>query len=197
MRYFWYYFLLLKCAEEEENRASNLPYRRHHSRYQKRYHRALELWERWIRARKIPRQCLLDIGLCPWRKILDSSDDQAMITLTGFDHESFYYLLRSFAPIFDANSPFGDADGDITKISTKSWKRCITAADCLGVILTWTRTKGGIFSLQMHFGMTMSNLASYLSFGRCIVVKILQDDVMARIVLPSQDETQQYISAVN
>jgi hypothetical protein len=40
-----------------------------------------------------------------------SRDDQATINLTGFDMESFHYLLHLFAPVYELCTPFMDADG--------------------------------------------------------------------------------------
>jgi hypothetical protein len=38
--------------------------------------------------------------------LFDSGDDQALITLTGFDHATFQELYNLFAPVFNAFTPF-------------------------------------------------------------------------------------------
>ena len=38
--------------------------------------------------------------------LFDSGDDQALITLTGFDHAIFQELHNMFAPVFNAFTPF-------------------------------------------------------------------------------------------
>jgi hypothetical protein len=55
----------------------------------------------------------------PWRKVYISKDDQAMITLTGFDYNSFQYILVLFSPTYDKYSPWIDESGYIVKKKTK------------------------------------------------------------------------------
>ena len=38
--------------------------------------------------------------------LFESGDDQALITLTGFDHVTFQELHNLFAPVFNAFTPF-------------------------------------------------------------------------------------------
>ena len=87
-----------------------------------------------------------------------------MITLTGFDFQSFNDVCSQFAPIFDAFSPFGrdDMTTIIPKLNKRGPKRKISATDCLGLVLAWTRTRGSMVVLQMIFGLTMTNLTTYL-----------------------------------
>jgi hypothetical protein len=51
-------------------------------------------------------------------------------------------------------------------------------------------------SLQMHFGLSMTNLTMYLRFGRRIVADVLNNDHFARIKVPSDDQIQKYKDAV-
>ena len=50
------------------------------------------------RDRRIPRCALVDPQFSPWQKVYKSGDDGAMITVTGFDNESFQRMLQLFAP---------------------------------------------------------------------------------------------------
>ena len=64
------------------------------------------------RARKIPRESLVDPVYSPWNRLYFSKNDQALITVTGFDHVSFKILLRLFAPEFLVYTPWtGNNDG--------------------------------------------------------------------------------------
>jgi hypothetical protein len=132
---------------------------------------------------------------------LQSCNNLSLITLTGLDHGTFDYLLCQFRPIFDSHSPFGyDRDGygdGLLLGSRKGRKHRVTALDCLGLVLTWTRTRGSTFSLQMHFGLTMSNLLVYLCVGRRIIVEVLHNDKGAKIAIPSEEKIQQYTQAIN
>ena len=181
----WFWFFLFLAAKEEERR----PYKRRHSRYQKRFHRALSDEARQLRQRRIPRVSLHSVHCCAWRALFFSYNNQALITLTGFDHGTFEYVLGLFAPIFNAYTPFGDVD---IKVNPSGRKRKISAADCLGLVLAWTRTRGSLMHLQMCFGMTMTNLAMYLRFGRRIIVEILSRNKFAKIALPSPEKIEQY-----
>ena len=47
-------------------------------------------------------------------------------------------------------------------------------------------------SLQLHFGLSMTNLTMYLRFGRRIVTVVLQDDNdYAKIVVPSVETIEE------
>ena len=181
----WFWFFLFLAAKEEERR----PYKRRHSRYQKRFHRALSNEERQLRQRHIPRISLHPVHGCAWQKLFFSYNNQALITLTGFDHGTFEYVLGLFTPLFDNYSPFGDID---VKLDKRGRKRQITAVDCLGLVLAWTRTRGSLMHLQMTFGMSMTNLTMYLRFGRRIVAEVLNNNEHAKIGLPSSEKIQQY-----
>jgi hypothetical protein len=121
-----------------------------------------------------------------------------MITLTGLDYPAFLYLCQKFAPIFDTYSPFGYRNGDevlINKAKTGR-KRVIRPEDCLGLCLAWTRTRGSLNVLQLIFGMTMSNVWSYLRYGKRIVIEVLKNDDLAKISLPSAEKVGEYCAAV-
>ena len=198
MKFFWFYFLL--CEIERRERENNSDTEHQHSRYQKRFHRSLSVEDRRLRQQKIPRESLHFIHESSWRRLFYSYNNQSLITLTGLDHGTFDYLLRKFQPIFESRTPFGlngDGYGDgLLFGSRKGRKRKVTAMDCLGIVLAWTRTRGSTYSLQMHFGLTMSNLSIYLRFGRRIIVEVLQDDEYAKIAIPSEEKIRQYSQAI-
>ena len=77
-----------------------------HSRYRKSFFNSLDSPERRVRQRKIPRCCLQNPSASAWRKLYEAGNDQAMITLTGFDCASFASLLLLFAPVFNSYTPF-------------------------------------------------------------------------------------------
>jgi hypothetical protein len=120
-----------------------------------------------------------------------------MITLTGFDYNSFNAVSEKFSSLFDAYTPFQKNDNTITlKRSCRGRKRVIPAVDCLGLVLAWTRTRGSMAVLQMIFGLTMTNLSTYLRFGRRSVIEVLKNDPYATIRLPTENEMQQYTHAI-
>jgi hypothetical protein len=74
--------------------------------------------------------------------------DEAMITFTGLDHRSFEELNTTFKVLFDGYTPHGK-DGIIRRVGKADRKRLVTASDCLALVLSWTRTRGGMFVLQI------------------------------------------------
>ena len=130
-------FLYLAYHQQRKNKTGA---RRKHSRYQKDFFRSLSIKERCRRYRKIPRCALIPLKLSPWRKLLASQNDQAYITMMGFDCESFSRILEKFCPIFSTHIPF-DKSGMIVKFEhIRGWKRVVQPEDCLGLVdLYWYR----------------------------------------------------------
>jgi hypothetical protein len=121
-----------------------------------------------------------------------------MITLTGFDVRSFHYLLALFAPVFEEYTPFGDENGFIrTKKTKRGRPRQIQAIDCLGLLLSWTRTRGSLMSLQLVFGMTHTPLGKYLQFARRIILKVLKKHPLAEIKMPTMEKLEEYRQAIH
>ena len=87
-----------------------------------------------------------------------------------------------------------DVDGCIIcKLSmTRGRPRMLNPADCLGLVLAWSRTRGSLMVLQLLFGMTMLPVLKYLQFARRILVKILKANTLVRIMLPSPDKLEEY-----
>ena len=52
-------------------------------------------------------------------------------------------------------------------------------------------------SLQLHFGLSMTNLTMYLRFGRRIVTVVLQGNDYAKIVVPSVETIEDYKRLIN
>ena len=166
-----------------------------HSRYRKSFFNSLDSPERRVRQRKIPRCCLQNPSTSAWRKLYEAGNDQAMITLTGFDCASFASLLLLFAPVFNAYTPFvpsGTSCFEWEKHPKRGRKRKIQPEDCLGLVLAWTRTRGSLMSLQIIFGMTYSNLDDYLLFAKRIIVMVLRKHDKASVRIPSPEKVDEY-----
>ena len=87
-----------------------------------------------------------------------------MITLIGFDMESFHYLLHLFTPVYKQGKPFMGADGFIIRkvILARGRPRLMIPADCLGLVMAWSRTRGSLMVLDLIFRITMSLVAKYI-----------------------------------
>jgi len=133
-----------------------------------------------------------------WKVVWESQNDQALITLTGFDFESFRWLLDKFQNVYQSYSPFVDPDGAIVPINGNQIgrPRFMTAADCLALSLAWTRTKGSCMVLQMIFGLTGTPVSMYLRFGRRILIKILTDEPDATVKVPGIEKIEAYKAVI-
>jgi hypothetical protein len=74
-----------------------------HSCYKKDFFRTLFIEERHQCYQKIPQWFLIPLKLLPWQKLLASRNDQAYITMLGFDCKSFDKVLKKFAPMFSGH----------------------------------------------------------------------------------------------
>ncbi len=71
-----------------------------HAQYIKNFYKTLSIEEQRCWYRKIPQCALILLKLSPWKKLLGLQNDQAFITMMGFDANSFDGLLEKFDPIF-------------------------------------------------------------------------------------------------
>ncbi len=69
-------------------------------------------------------------------------------------------------------------------------KRKVQPADCLGLVLVWTCTRGSLNVLQLVFGLNYTNLSVYLRFGIRLIVDTFWDDPLARVSIPSVEEIE-------
>ena len=168
-----------KRFEDQRNDDLNATLHLPHSRYRKAFYRSLSDEDRRRRQRRILRVALLPVKRSPWRRILKSRNDQALITCTGFDFASLQTLFSIMQPLYDNNSPFlGEFIVPID--STKGRPRNFTHKDCVGLVLMWTRTRGPTFILQPTFGLTITNMGVYLRFGRRLIVEAFRNPPLAK-----------------
>jgi hypothetical protein len=118
------------------------PVAKKHSRYREKFLKSLSEEERRLRSRKIPRASLLMLDMSPWRNLLASEVNQALITMTGFDGVSFASPLQRFAPLFDDFTPFNASHILLKQDPSKGGRpRKVHPEDCLGLVLVWTCTR--------------------------------------------------------
>ena len=164
-----------------------------HSRYQKRFYNDLDAVRRRLRDIRIPRVALLYPATSAWIKLFDSGNNQALITLTGLDFDTFHWLERMFTPIHDNYSPWISPDGRIVPVNnTRGRKRLMQGKDCLALSLAWTRTRGSNMALQIIFGLT----GTPLRFGRRILIEVLKNNELAKVQIPSPEKIREYCGAV-
>ncbi len=119
------------------------------------YLRSLDVFQRWLRQRKIPRCSLQEQSQSAWRCLYESRNDQRMITLTGFDCATFDSLCEIFTPVFELYTPFvpsGISCFEHTKEQNRGRPQMIWPENGLGLVLAWTRKRGSLMVLQLILG---------------------------------------------
>jgi len=130
-----------------------------------------------------------NLGFCLYM----SSNEQAMITITGFDYASFAMLENLFSPYFQHYSPYA-RDGVIRRINScisGGQLRMINARSCLALVLCWYQFSGPNFIVQGWFGFTGSPLSIWLHFGCHVLLHILSYEDCA-VRWPLEDRIVQY-----
>jgi hypothetical protein len=104
------------------------------------------------RIRRITRRVLMEPFSSAFIKLYYSRCTQLFITYTGLNYESFELLLILFTPYFNKFTPYSNSGGIIRVRRKKGCKRMISALVCLGLVLTWTRTRGDVFCCSWTLG---------------------------------------------
>ncbi len=187
--------ILLLIAVEQDN--TNLQDAFVHSQYQKWFLRQLSKTERRRRQHRIPRSALLSPLKSPWKRVLQSRNDQALITLTKLDFATLDIVVHPFQYFFNNYTPFTN-DGTIVPLKMKNVgrPRLISAVDGLGLVLAWTRTRGSTMVLELIFGMSQTAVSEYLYFCMIILILVLQRMDGAKIKQPSIEQIAEYQDAV-
>ena len=152
--------------------------------------------------RRVPRCALRAWRYSTFLYLYHIKNDQALINATGHDHTSFDALLSLFTPYFK----YWTVDIGTTKIRRKKLysdgtpmgrRRDISACGCLGLVLTWYRTRGSCArGLVMMFGQTSSPLYQWLKFGRQILLHVLSRAVSSKVCVPNEAEVRSFQEAV-
>ena len=161
------------------------------------FQKGLSAERKRMRSCKIRRGALLPPNRSPFMHLYRSGQDDALVATTGFDHATFNALHDLFKPFFDGYTPYSD-NGLIVPIRRKKKGRRRTASSvtCLGLVLTWTRTRGSLRTLQLTFGLTLSPLSLWLRFGRRILALALRDHPGAKVMMPTEEEIDGFKAAV-
>jgi hypothetical protein len=74
----------------------------------------------------------------------------------------------------------------------KGRPRLLGPADCLGLVLGYTRTTGSLYALQMVFGASHSVLCHFLKFSMRLLFRVENVEDDAKVALPSAQEVAEY-----
>jgi len=150
---------------------------------------------------KIRRVSLLHPSASAFEKLYQSQQDDALITLCGFDHASFQQLHALFHPIFSTRTPHGSS-GMIEKLPLPSTRsiggrpRKISSIQALALYLAWTRTRGKLSILSIIFGIIPSMVSVWVRFSRRVLIKVLKNHPLARVEVPNDQTIEEIVQAV-
>ena len=167
-----------------------------HSRNRHVFYNMLSAECRRRRDRRIPREALVHPSMSNWVVLFGSGNDQALITATGFDHETFRWMLPDFEEIYLNYTPNSRTGLIERKMAHRGRPRHLDAAACLGLTLFWTRSQGAEYSLAMHFGITATPCSVWIRFGRRILVQILRNKREASVSIPTEAEICSFVEAI-
>jgi len=123
------------------------------------FRQQLDLASRRRRDRRIPRIALQDPNLSPWVRLFCSNSEQALITFTGLDYRSFNYLNTKFKPLYERYTPYSSSGRIrlrrvVNGVPVIRRPLSLDSRGCLGLVCSFTRTRGPLYALQLMFGLT-------------------------------------------
>ena len=131
-----------------------------------------------------------------------SGNNQALLNMTGLDHDSFSKLLKIFKDKWE-NYTFDENTMIIRKkrvnflTGLRGRPIDLDAVGGLGLVLTWFCTKGPCNqTLVMIFGQTSTPLYKWLKFARCVLLLVVTEDEDAQICSPTAEEVASFQAAI-
>jgi DDE superfamily endonuclease len=179
--------LFLAAADYESSQEAGTPFRKKLVRDSRR-----------LRQGKIRRGALLHPAQSAFEVLFTSGQEDALVTLLGFDHASFALIHTPFRILFDDYSPYCNKGRTIRRHNkNKGIRRLISSRQCLALVLAWTRTRGSLAVLQLIFGLTAGHLSLWMRFGRRLLLRVLREDRNGAVVMPDVDEIDRFMNAIN
>jgi len=145
----------------------------------------LDLESRRRRMMRIPRKSLQDPSDSAFSVLYKSASNQSLITLTGFDHNSFRFLLERFSPLYNMYTPYS-TNGCIQLVRKDRGgrPRSMNAIEALGLALAWFRTRGSEMGLCIIFGLSASVCSLFIRFSHRILLKLLAQNDFSIVKMP-------------
>jgi hypothetical protein len=147
---------------------------------------------------KIRRGALLQPAQSSFEVLFTSGQDDALVTLCGFDHTSFELLHAPFCILFHDCSLHCNRGRTICQHNkSKGGRRLIMSRQCLALGLAWTRMRGSLAVLQLIFGLTAGHLSLWMRFGRRLLLRVLREDWNGAVVMPDDDKIDRFVLSIN
>jgi hypothetical protein len=169
------------------------------------FHSTLDLHSSCLRQGKLRCHALHHPNESAFSRLFNSGQDDALVTMCGFDHAWFANLHTKFQIQFEKYMHYTSKDGQIWKVRTQRQggvkkrrrPRLLSSIHCLGLALSWTRTQEGSYAvLQVIFGLTPGQLSRWLRFSRRLLVKVLRDDPLTKVTVPTDLEIRNFEAAI-
>jgi hypothetical protein len=104
------------------------------------FRQSLDRHSRRLRSGAIRRGALQTPSESAFQYLFNSGQDDALVTLCGFDHQSFATINALFEVEYRQYSPF-TVDGHIRQLPLRNRRRrLLSSIQCLGLVFAWTRT---------------------------------------------------------
>ena len=129
--------------------------------------------------------------------LIRSNSDQAYITKTGLDFQTFRELQSKFRIYVYSYTPYKET-GDIVRVKRKNFgrSRLFTSETCLACVLNYTRTRESMNGIQCDFGIGYTCLALWIRFVRRVLAKLLKMNKFAKLRIQTAEEWEMYVIAV-
>jgi hypothetical protein len=123
--------------------------------------------------------------------VYNSQQKEALIQLCGLDRATFDELLTLFTPIYESYSLHNSKK--IHPVNKKYGRpRLLSGVSCLGLVLTWTRSRGPNRLLCFLFGILPASCSVWLRFGKRVLVRVLKGVSEARVEMPTPQEVAEF-----
>ena len=127
-------------------------------------------------------------------EVYHAGQDESLIQLCGFHKAAFDSLLKLFAPMYNTFTPHGKTIRQVKKKAGQN--RLLNSVACLGLVLTWLRSRGGNKFLCFMFGIIPSSCSIWLWYGKRVLIKVLRNVNAAKVKMPSDDEVATYVDMI-
>ncbi len=135
------------------------------------FYQSLSPRMRRLCERRMPRAALQDLSESAWRRLCISQNEQLFFTLTGFDYQTFHWLLQLFEPVFQSYSQ-RDNEKECLMVtichSNHGRPRLMTAADCHGLNLAWRRLQESLPYPHLWAVIGIISITDYKLIGMII-----------------------------
>lgn len=132
------------------------------------------------------------------RSIFDSGSDQALTTLAGLDHITFWYPVSTYEHLYSCFTPYRKDDQINSLPNTKlGHPRIMDASQSLALWLTWFCTRSSVFKLCVLFCMKSSFWNLFLRLSSRLLFHVLAKNEKPKLNCPTLPKIHSYQAFLN